>query len=72
MKMPVLIFRAGKRSAVRNFACLLVLALLLTFSVRLYRTHAQEQESMEVFAGGEGIPAKPQGLYALLGKLIGE
>lgn len=72
MKKPVFVFRAGTRGTVRNFAFLLVLALLIVFSVRLYRIHAEEQESMEVFAGGQRVPDAPQGLYALLEQLIGE
>lgn len=70
MKMPVFIFRAGDCTARKHVAFLLVLALLLACSVRLYRMHTQEQDSMEVFADGERAPVSPQGLYALLEQLL--
>lgn len=71
MRKPLLIFRAGNCTARKYVAFLLVLALLLACSARLYRSRT-EQGSVEVFAGEERTPEPPQGLYALLEQWIGD
>lgn len=70
MKKPFLILRGGKYTALRSFACLLALTLLLACSVRLYRSRTEGQGSMEVFADETRPEQRPQGLYALLQQLL--
>lgn len=72
MRKPFLIFRAGNRTALKSCVFLLVCALLLTLSARLYRLQTEEQESAEVFAGEDRADHRPQGLYALLDRLFGD
>lgn len=72
MRKPFLIFRMGKRTALKSCGLLLVCALLLVFSVRLYRSQTEEQGSMEVFAGEDREESRPQGLYALAERLFGD
>ncbi|MCH5183256.1 MAG: hypothetical protein J1E00_03690 [Oscillospiraceae bacterium] len=72
MRKPFLIFRAGERTALKCFSLLLVCALFLTLSFRLYRQRAEERGSMEVFAGEDRADVRPQGLYALLDRLLGD
>lgn len=72
MRKPFVIFRAGSRTALKRCALLLVCALLLTLSARLYRLQREGQGSMEVFAGEDAADPRPQGLYALLEQLFGD
>lgn len=71
MRKPFLIFRAGERTAPKSIALLLICALLLAFSVGLYRLQREAQGSMEVFAGEDRAESRPQGLYALAERLFG-
>lgn len=71
MTKPFLIFRAGERTAAKSCALLLLCALLLTFSIKLYRLQSKEQGSMEVFAEEDRPTPPPQGVYALLEQLFG-
>ena len=72
MRKPFLIFRAGECTALKCCALLLVCALFLTLSFRLYRRRTEEQGSVEVFAGEDRADARPQGVYALLDRLLGD
>ena len=72
LKKPFVIFRAGKQSVLKSCALLAVCALLLALSVEIYRRPAEEQGSMEVFAGEARPSPRPQGLYAFLERLFGD